>query len=69
MIRNLLQRQAIYAPVYMRENGTVQFGTEPLRTSHLNAKCFQMIPGVVPVEEEYVVNYRKPVLFRIWCVQ
>ena len=52
-------------PVHTRKNGTVPFGAEPFHIPSVNAERFQMVPGVITVEEECVLNHKYPVLFGI----
>ena len=50
-------------PVHIRENGTVLFGTVPFGTeqfyvSCINTKRFQMVPKVITLEVECVLNHK-----------
>ena len=67
--KNLLQFTLLDL-VCIRESGTVSFatvpfGTEPVHTSHVNAKQFHVVPGVITVKEDYVVKGKEPVLLRV----
>ena len=56
-------------PVYTRENGTVPSGTEQSHASCVNAKWSQMVPEVITLEEECVLNCKNPVFCGIWRVK
>ena len=59
----------ILDPVYTRENATVRFGTvpfgiEPFHTSIVSTKRFQVVPEVITIEKECVLNHKNP--FFLW---
>ena len=61
-------------PVSTRKNGTVPFGTvlfgtELFHASSINAKKFQVVPEVITMEEENVLNHKNPVFFDFWRVK
>ena len=63
MINNRYYHYLVLMSVYTRENGavpfeTVPFGTEQSNASCVNAKRFQMVPAVITMEEECVLNHK-----------
>ena len=61
-----------YDPVSVKEHLTVPFGTVPLRTepfhtSSVEAQHFQMVPEVITLEEESVINHKISYLLYLAC--